>query len=218
MDQLQVFVNNKLREIRTVVKDGNPWFVAKDVADILGYSDTEAITRRLDSDQKGKITFTASGSVTGANSMAREFTIISEPGLYNAIFNSKKITSNAKKEMLDQFFPNKEYISSRAETEFIDSLSKVLAPMDLSIMSQYKVDKYFLDGYIEELNIAIEYDESGHSNKIEEDSTREEFIKKEINCCFVRVSNNDNILWNIGYVISKIIEKLKIAQINRSYR
>lgn len=85
MDQLQVFVNNKLGEIRTIVRGENPWFVAKDVADILGYSETAMMTRRLDGDQKTNLPLRQVGS-----NMQTNITIISEPGLYNAIFGSQK--------------------------------------------------------------------------------------------------------------------------------
>ena len=37
------------QQVRTVVRDGEPWFVGKDVADILGYSDTaQAVRKRID--------------------------------------------------------------------------------------------------------------------------------------------------------------------------
>ena len=47
MKELQNFNFNNL-PVRTVLIDDEPWFVAKDVADILEYSDTQAMTRRLD--------------------------------------------------------------------------------------------------------------------------------------------------------------------------
>ena len=70
------------REVRTVIVDNEPWFWAKYVAEILGYSETAMMTRRLDEDEIRKI---ASAKMAGANSMARDFTIINESGLYNAI-------------------------------------------------------------------------------------------------------------------------------------
>ena len=65
------------------MKDGEPWFVAKDVAEILGYSETERMTRRLDEDEKDtQKTSTPSGK--------QEMTIINESGLYNAVLGSTK--------------------------------------------------------------------------------------------------------------------------------
>ena len=69
--------------LRVIDKDGEPWFVAKDVADILGYGLTTDMTRRLDEDEKGMhITHTPGGR--------QEMIIINEPGLYNAILGSQK--------------------------------------------------------------------------------------------------------------------------------
>lgn len=40
-------------DVRVVVIEGEPWFVAADIAGVLGYSATEAMTRSLDADEKG---------------------------------------------------------------------------------------------------------------------------------------------------------------------
>ena len=69
--------------VRVINRDGEPWFVAKDVADILGYGLTTDMTRRLDDDEKGmQITHTPGGK--------QEMIIINEPGLYAAIMGSQK--------------------------------------------------------------------------------------------------------------------------------
>lgn len=68
-------------EVRTVAIDGEPWFVAADVARALGYSATAAMTRSMDDDDKGVRTLhTPSGH--------QDMTIISESGLYSAILRS----------------------------------------------------------------------------------------------------------------------------------
>lgn len=69
--------------VRTVVKENETWFLAKDVADILEYSETEAMTRRLDDDEISTCPDNSSGQV-------RQMTIISESGLYSAIIGSQK--------------------------------------------------------------------------------------------------------------------------------
>lgn len=70
------------RELRTVLVDGEPWFVAADVAAILGYRMASDMTRRLDDDEKG----THSARTPGG---FQNVTIISEPGLYAAILGSQ---------------------------------------------------------------------------------------------------------------------------------
>ena len=70
-------------QLRIIEKDGEPWFVAKDVADILGYDHAPHMYRRLEEDERDVLkTDTPSGK--------QEMVIINEPGLYNAIMGSDK--------------------------------------------------------------------------------------------------------------------------------
>jgi len=71
-------------KIRAVNQDGEPWFIAKDVCEILGFSDTNAGTRHLDDDEKMTVNLTG---ISPTNPMV---TLISEPGLYTLILKSRK--------------------------------------------------------------------------------------------------------------------------------
>ncbi len=83
MQELQIFKNEQLGEVRVVEQDGEPWFVGKDVAGILGYKDTvNALKSHVDSDDKLGWQITTSGQ-------AREMTVINESGLYSLILSSK---------------------------------------------------------------------------------------------------------------------------------
>jgi len=82
MSELTVF-NFKEKEVRTINIDSQVWFVAKDIAEILEYSDTQVMTRRLDDDEKGMQNLHTHGGM-------QELTIINESGLYNAILGSNK--------------------------------------------------------------------------------------------------------------------------------
>lgn len=69
--------------MRVIVDDdGYPWFVAADVAQVLGYRMASDLTRRLDTDERGTRSVRTPG---GDQSM----TVISEPGLYAAILRSR---------------------------------------------------------------------------------------------------------------------------------
>lgn len=76
-NDIQIFNYNN-REVRTVQKDGEPWFVLKDVCDILGLTDTNKISTRLDPDELTRIRFVSGGQ-------NREMLCINESGLYNVI-------------------------------------------------------------------------------------------------------------------------------------
>lgn len=81
-NEVQVF-NFEQMNVRTVIIDGEPWFVGKDVAVALGYSNTkDALNRHVDDEDKQRSRFTTSGQ-------SREMTVINESGVYSLIFGSK---------------------------------------------------------------------------------------------------------------------------------
>lgn len=80
---VQIFKNEEIGEIRAISKNGQTWFVAKDIAEILEYQDTEAMTRRLDEDEKLNLQFVGIGQT-------RNMIAINESGFYNAILGSQK--------------------------------------------------------------------------------------------------------------------------------
>ena len=47
-NQIQVFENKEFGKIRIIEKDGHTWFIGKDVADTLGYIETNSMVKRLD--------------------------------------------------------------------------------------------------------------------------------------------------------------------------
>lgn len=69
------------REVRTVTIDDEPWFVASDVAKILGYRSAPDMTRRLDDADKGYAKVRTPGG-------EQELTVINESGLYDSVFRS----------------------------------------------------------------------------------------------------------------------------------
>lgn len=71
-------------QVRLVVRDGEPWFVAKDVCDTLGYSNSrDTLAKHLDEDEKG----VANSDTLGGN---QQLTIINESGLYALVLRSRK--------------------------------------------------------------------------------------------------------------------------------
>ncbi len=76
------------------------------------------------------------------------------------------------------------------ETKILDSLENNI---DYTIERTWKICGYFLDGYIPELNIAIEIDEKYHNETWIKghDQTRERVISESLNCLFFRVLEQD---------------------------
>ena len=80
---VQIFENVEFGKVRTVIMNDEPWFVGKDVAEILSYADTDqAIRKHVDEEDKLTRHFNGSGQ-------NREMTIINESGLYSLIILSK---------------------------------------------------------------------------------------------------------------------------------
>ena len=87
MNELKVFENPAFGRMRTIEVDGEPWFVGTDVAEALGYSDTDkAIRNHVDAEDKLTRQFGGSGQ-------NRNMTIINESGLYSLILSSKLPTA-----------------------------------------------------------------------------------------------------------------------------
>lgn len=82
MEDLQTLAYGS-KAVRTVNKDGEIWFVAKDICGILEVSDVESALRRLEDDEKGTDTIRTLG---GDQTMRT----VNESGLYNLIFTSRK--------------------------------------------------------------------------------------------------------------------------------
>ncbi|HCZ9949172.1 TPA: ORF6C domain-containing protein [Staphylococcus aureus] len=88
MQALQTFNFEEL-PVRTLEVDGEPYFIGKDVADILGYANgRDALSKHVDAEDK----LPSQIATAGQN---RNVTIINESGLYSLIFSSK--LENAKR-------------------------------------------------------------------------------------------------------------------------
>lgn len=82
MTKIQVF-EYQSNKVRTVDMDGAPWFVLKDVCEVLGLGNSRMVSDRLDEDEKGVSKIDTLGGV-------QNVTIINESGLYNVILRSDK--------------------------------------------------------------------------------------------------------------------------------
>ena len=83
MNEIKVFENVDFGKVRIIEQNGEPWFVGKDVATILGYSETaKAIRTHVDEEDKGV-------SVLDTPGGKQEVIIINESGLYSLILSSK---------------------------------------------------------------------------------------------------------------------------------
>lgn len=82
-NKIRIFENEEFGKIRTIIKDGAPWFVLADVCKILEISNSRMVANRLDDEDLMSVKLTSGGQ-------HRDMTAISESGLYDAILRSDK--------------------------------------------------------------------------------------------------------------------------------
>lgn len=84
MSEMQVFDNPEFGKVRIVEIDGEPWFVGKDIATALGYSNPrDALSKHVDDEDKNTVAI-CDGTPGNPN-----VTVINESGVYSLIFSSK---------------------------------------------------------------------------------------------------------------------------------
>lgn len=84
MSKLQVFNNAEFGSVRSLMVNGEPYFVGKDVADILGYQNgSRDVNRHVDEEDRQKI-------MVFDGNQDKETIIINESGLYSLILSSRQ--------------------------------------------------------------------------------------------------------------------------------
>ncbi|WP_236036602.1 BRO family protein [Heyndrickxia oleronia] len=91
-NELQRIFNFKGRDLRMVILNDEPWFIAKDVCEILELTNPSMVLQRLDEDERSKFNLGRQG----------ETNIINESGLYELIFASRKLEAKMFKRWLKQ--------------------------------------------------------------------------------------------------------------------
>ena len=83
MNNIQIFKNKEFGEVRTLIIENEPWFVGKDIAEILEYRNgSRDINRHVDEEDKRKM-------MLFDGKQNKETTIINESGLYSLTLSSK---------------------------------------------------------------------------------------------------------------------------------
>lgn len=137
--------NYEEQQVRTIEKNGEPWFVGKDVATILGYSDTaDAVKKHVDPEDKGVGEMPTPGG-------KQRVTLINESGLYSLILSSKLPTAKEFKhwvtsEVLPSLRKTGEYKITSAQQNRLDIMERNCrareASLWLRISAQVQSDTY----------------------------------------------------------------------------
>ena len=213
-------MNGKERHVRIVGTYEAPWFCGRDVCAVLEYKyPLDALQKHVLFHQKkslsllsSEIDFSRGPNFLGANNLENlsynegKVIYINGFGFKTLIKKSHMINpSNAKAIAEHPFikqFVNYEVITMRKEQEYISAIKETFHY--LTCYTQFSIDRYRLDLFIKELNLAVECDEYGHRDRDPyKEKEREDYIKKKIGCDFVRF-NPDEPGFNIFTVIGDI--------------
>jgi prophage antirepressor-like protein len=88
MNGIRIFENPSFGQVRAVERNGDPWFVARDVCRVLELGNPTEAVRNLDDDEKADLRITEVSS--NGVEQARNMNIVSESGLYSLVFRSRK--------------------------------------------------------------------------------------------------------------------------------
>ena len=183
------------------------------------------MTKKIDDDEIQKI---ASDKIDCPNSMAREFTLISENALHEILSSTRKISIEKKRSMY-KWLTGRDFSSSitktAAEREFIKMLDEAITSFTEEIydwrnnffnyIEQYKILNYKIDIFFKNAKVIVEYDENFHNHQKCHDENRMNDIIFEL------LKNEDNRVeyeTKEGYV--EYIEKKDFCYTkhNRTYK
>ena len=124
MNKVTIFKYEESELVRTLNLNGEPWFVLRDVCEVLGLGNSRMVADRLDEDEKGVSQIDTLGGVQNA-------TIISESGLYNVILRSDKPEAKpfrkwVTSEVLPSIRKNGGYIAGQEQLTPSELMAKAL--------------------------------------------------------------------------------------------
>ncbi len=122
MDNIQIFNNPEFGDIRTIIIDGEPWFVGNDCAKSLGYKNLyNGVNKNVDEEDRRV-------SPVGSASGIQQTTIINESGLYSLIFGSKlESAKKFKKWVTSEVLPSIRKTGAYGQPKTIPEQIKLLA-------------------------------------------------------------------------------------------
>lgn len=135
--ELAVISSPEFGEVRSIMVKGEPLFVAKDICDVLGISNSRDAMNRLDEDEKAM-------SVLPTQFGKKSMNMVNESGLYNLIFQSRKPEARAfRKWVTQEVLPNiRKYGFYMTPEKAMDvSTEKKLRKQMLAEMEKYLIDE-----------------------------------------------------------------------------
>lgn len=200
-----------MNEIRQIEVNGKVWYAINDLP-----LKRNTIRKKLSGLRQSLTTekFVIDNTILMSNSIIKENggnfkvnnrgTTFGTKDMLLKLVNESKMSAEDKRKYLD-YFGVDYVVGETKEDGFVSKLEKALTPFGIKGIKQCSVLGYRIDYYIENLNVAIEYDENGHDHyDYKSHELRQKLIEEKIGCRFIRVTDKESHEYNIGYVIKNI--------------
>lgn len=151
MNNLQVFQNEAFGQVRVISKNGAPWFVGKDVAEVLGYKNPlKAVREHVKDNHKGV-------NEIGTPGGKQHLILIDEAGFYSLVLRSKLPSAEAfqewvTSEVLPAIRKNKMYLTPETAQEALEDPSVFLAKAMLVANNVIDQQKAKLEAQAHQIN------------------------------------------------------------------
>lgn len=183
-DLVRIFENEQFGNVRVVMKDDEPWFVAADVCDVFGETNRNRAMQALDADEKG---YTQTHTLGGEQRMA----VVNEAGLYSLLFAMRpRKARGISEERIEQRQSKLRSFKRWITHEVIPSLRKTGS---YSIAPQ-KPDSYTILDPVERAK-----------RWIEEEETRQRLAATN------RALVTENLIWKDGSVINALVRRYAVS-------
>ena len=206
MNNIINFFNISDKQLRVYGTYDEPYFVAKDVAEILQYKNTnKAIKDHVD--KKDKFLYGILKEKLGDLSLRLHTILINKRGFSCLVQYGKKCNKELLRWYEETFGISTNIIKRLGkEEEYINYILEIFSGENM--VRQYSCENYKIDLYFPDYKLAIECDEFGHSDRdSDSEETREETISQNLNCTFIRF-NPDDDKFSINQIFNKIFRHI----------
>ena len=177
-----------------IIKDDQVMVKAKDIGDLLGIKDIRTTLRDFDKDEKIKL------AIRDNINRSQMTHMLTEKGIKRLLCSSRKPMSVL---LARELGINVQHKYVHIETTFVINIKKTF--LGEEILEQYIVGDYILDLYFPKYNLAIEIDENAHKFKKNQDYIKEEYIRKKLDCKFLRIKEKDDIFISINLIYTALV-------------
>lgn len=153
MTELKIFNNQEFGQVRVSFINNEPWFVGKDVAEVLGYKNTrKALLDHIDEEDKG----VTKCDTLGGN---QEMTVINESGLYSLIISSKLPKAKEfKRWVTSEILPSIRKHGMYAQDELLDNPDLLIAAA--TKLKEEREARLRAEQEVKQLSATVEYKEA----------------------------------------------------------